>query len=97
MIKPRDTIIHYNDMHTKLWYPADGTIFPQHYYERLFQEEAEPDDFYHYGYMSSNVHSLYKIVDKVLIELSNREPVYRKAHMRTEEDTATPEAGELVH
>lgn len=35
-IKPRDTIIHYNDMETQFRWAADDTIFPIHYYTRIF-------------------------------------------------------------
>ena len=66
MIRPRDTIIHYNDLYTKYGYPADGTIIPQHYYERLFRGEPEEDDFLYYGYISDHIHCLYEIIDWVV-------------------------------
>lgn len=40
-IKPRDTIIHYNDMRTEFKYPDDGIAMPVHYYTRILYVKVE--------------------------------------------------------
>lgn len=81
-IKPRDIIIHYNDMRTDFRYPADGTIMPIHYYTKIFSDDVEfdYDDFIYYKYMSDKVLQLYELYDFILSRLVEKEIKYNKLH-----------------
>jgi hypothetical protein len=80
-ILPRDTIIHYNDMHTEFSYPADGTEILRHYYNRIFSKDRwNYDDFIYYIDLSKKVNELYELYDFILSKLIHRKIVYKTSH-----------------
>ena len=69
-------------METQFRWAADDTIFPIHYYTRIFSEEEDydPDDFIYYKYISQKVYQIYDLYDFVLSKLAKRKVEYKKIH-----------------
>lgn len=83
LIKPRDTVIHYNDMTSELSYTTDSIVILKHYNFKIFQyNDIDPDDFYYYKDMTSSILELYKIFNVMLVDLSKRKVVYRNSHFK---------------
>ena len=75
-IRPRDLVIHYNDLSTDYQYPADNRIIPIHLNNRVFNNETTNDskeDYRDYTYKSfyQIIHELYEFYLTLVYSLSD--------------------------
>ena len=88
IVKPRDYIIHYNDMTLENHYTFDKREFPKHYDGRgliNWNKTTPIGDFHYYKSLREDVARLYSLLDEIFEYLFRMPITYSKQHFKEKE------------